>query len=184
MIGAWPLIMGVTMWLQQKLNPQPPDPIQAKLFMILPVVFTFMLAHFPAGLVIYWTWNNLLSILQQWVIMRRMGVDLRYGQPVSSPVMRGFVPRAHVFHVAPRPRASVDGRDELSHDVIRLREMTLEPSRTAAAEPMPPKRSNAAGGCSRRNAGSSPVRRRLNRSLRADCRSSASPAVPMSANRA
>jgi YidC/Oxa1 family membrane protein insertase len=76
MIGAWPLIMGVTMWMQQKLNPQPPDPIQAKLFMILPVVFTFMLAHFPAGLVIYWTWNNLLSILQQWVIMKRMGVKI------------------------------------------------------------------------------------------------------------
>lgn len=76
MIGAWPLIMGVTMWLQQRLNPQPPDPVQAKLFMILPVVFTFMLAHFPAGLVIYWTWNNILSIIQQWVIMRRMGVKV------------------------------------------------------------------------------------------------------------
>ena len=74
MIGAWPLIMGVTMFLQQRLNPQPPDPIQAKMFAILPVVFTFMLAHFPAGLVIYWTWNNILSIIQQWVIMRRMGV--------------------------------------------------------------------------------------------------------------
>jgi YidC/Oxa1 family membrane protein insertase len=74
MIGAWPLIMGVTMFLQQKLNPQPPDPIQAKMFAILPVVFTFMLAHFPAGLVIYWTWNNILSIIQQWVIMRKMGV--------------------------------------------------------------------------------------------------------------
>jgi YidC/Oxa1 family membrane protein insertase len=74
MIGAWPLIMGATMFLQQKLNPQPPDPIQAKMFAVLPVVFTFMLAHFPAGLVIYWTWNNILSIVQQWVIMRRMGV--------------------------------------------------------------------------------------------------------------
>ena len=63
MIGAWPLIMGVTMFLQQKLNPQPPDPVQAKMFMFLPIVFTFMLAHFPAGLVIYWTWNNLLSII-------------------------------------------------------------------------------------------------------------------------
>lgn len=71
LIGAWPLIMGVTMWLQQRLNPQPADPIQAKMFMFLPVVFTFMLAHFPAGLVIYWSWNNSLSILQQWVIMRR-----------------------------------------------------------------------------------------------------------------
>jgi len=74
MIGAWPLIMGVTMWLQMKLNPQPPDPIQAKIFMIMPVIFTIMLAPFPAGLVIYWSWNNLLSIAQQWFIMRRMGV--------------------------------------------------------------------------------------------------------------
>ena len=76
MLGAWPLIMGGTMYLQQKLNPQPPDPLQARLFMILPLVFTFMLAQFPAGLVIYWTWNNILSILQQWVIMRRMGVKV------------------------------------------------------------------------------------------------------------
>ncbi|MCW5700171.1 MAG: membrane protein insertase YidC, partial [Rhodospirillales bacterium] len=74
MIGAWPLVMGITMFLQQKLNPQPPDPVQAKIFMALPVVFTIMLARFPAGLVIYWTWNNVLSILQQWVIMRRAGV--------------------------------------------------------------------------------------------------------------
>ena len=74
MIGAWPLFMGITMFLQQKLNPQPPDPIQAKIFLFLPIMFTFLLARFPAGLVIYWAWNNLLSILQQWVIMRRMGV--------------------------------------------------------------------------------------------------------------
>lgn len=73
-IGIWPLIMGLTMWLQQKLNPQPADPVQAKMFMILPVVFTFMLAQFSSGLVIYWAWNNCLSILQQWVIMRRAGV--------------------------------------------------------------------------------------------------------------
>ncbi|MGF1639803.1 MAG: membrane protein insertase YidC [Rhodospirillales bacterium] len=75
-IGVWPLIMGITMFLQQKLNPQPPDPMQAKIFMFLPLVFTVMLAQFPAGLVIYWTWNNLLSILQQWVIMRRAGVKI------------------------------------------------------------------------------------------------------------
>lgn len=72
-IGVWPLIMGVTMFLQQKLNPQPADPIQAKIFMFLPLVFTFMLASFPAGLVIYWAWNNLLSIIQQWIIMKRAG---------------------------------------------------------------------------------------------------------------
>jgi YidC/Oxa1 family membrane protein insertase len=73
MIGAWPLIMGLTMFLQQKLNPQPVDPMQAKMFMVLPVVFTYMLSAFPAGLVIYWAWNNTLSIAQQWVIMHRAG---------------------------------------------------------------------------------------------------------------
>jgi YidC/Oxa1 family membrane protein insertase len=73
MIGAWPLIMGLTMFLQQKLNPQPVDPVQARMFMILPVVFTYMLSHFPAGLVIYWAWNNTLSVAQQWVIMHRAG---------------------------------------------------------------------------------------------------------------
>jgi YidC/Oxa1 family membrane protein insertase len=70
-LGAWPLIMGFTMWLQQRLNPPPPDPVQARLFQFMPVIFTFMLAKFPAGLVIYWSWNNLLSIAQQWLIMRR-----------------------------------------------------------------------------------------------------------------
>jgi YidC/Oxa1 family membrane protein insertase len=73
MIGAWPLIMGVTMFLQQKLNPQPVDPVQARMFMILPIVFTYMLSAFPAGLVIYWAWNNTLSVAQQWVIMHRAG---------------------------------------------------------------------------------------------------------------
>jgi YidC/Oxa1 family membrane protein insertase len=72
-IGAWPLLMGVTMYLQQKLNPQPVDPVQARMFMLLPVVFTYMLSAFPAGLVIYWAWNNLLSIAQQWTIMHRAG---------------------------------------------------------------------------------------------------------------
>ena len=72
-IGIWPLIMGLTMFLQQKLNPQPVDPVQARMFMLLPIVFTYMLAAFPAGLVIYWAWNNLLSIAQQWAIMHRQG---------------------------------------------------------------------------------------------------------------
>ena len=62
---------GVTMYLQQKLNPPPPDPIQARIFQFMPIIFTFMLASFPAGLVIYWSWNNLLTIAQQWTIMRR-----------------------------------------------------------------------------------------------------------------
>ena len=70
-LGAWPIIMGLTMFFQQKLNPPPPDPMQARLFQFMPIIFTFMLARFPAGLVIYWSWNNTLSVLQQWFIMRR-----------------------------------------------------------------------------------------------------------------
>ncbi len=71
-IGLWPVLMGITMSLQMRLNPPPPDPIQAKIFQYMPIFFTFLLATFPAGLVIYWTWNNLLSILQQWWITRNM----------------------------------------------------------------------------------------------------------------
>jgi YidC/Oxa1 family membrane protein insertase len=76
MIGIWPLLMGATMLLQTKLNPQPADPMQAKIMMLLPLMFIFLFATFPAGLVIYWTWNNVLSIAQQWWIMRRMGVSV------------------------------------------------------------------------------------------------------------
>jgi YidC/Oxa1 family membrane protein insertase len=75
-LGAWPLIMGVTMWAQMKLNPAPPDPTQAMIFNWMPVIFTFMLASFPAGLVIYWAWNNSLSVLQQSVIMRKHGAKI------------------------------------------------------------------------------------------------------------
>jgi YidC/Oxa1 family membrane protein insertase len=70
-LGAWPLFMGVTMFLQQRLNPPPPDPMQAKIFQFMPIIFTFMMARFPAGLVIYWSWNNLLTAAQQWLIMRQ-----------------------------------------------------------------------------------------------------------------
>ncbi|MEA2778075.1 MAG: YidC/Oxa1 family rane protein insertase [Acetobacteraceae bacterium] len=70
-MGAWPLIMGLTMFLQQKMNPPPPDPVQAKLFQFMPIIFTFMMAKFPAGLIIYWSWNNTLSVAQQWLIQRR-----------------------------------------------------------------------------------------------------------------
>jgi len=75
-LGAWPLIMGVTMWAQMKLNPAPPDPTQAMIFNWMPLIFTFMLATFPAGLVIYWAWNNSLSVAQQSVIMRKHGAKI------------------------------------------------------------------------------------------------------------
>jgi YidC/Oxa1 family membrane protein insertase len=76
MIGAWPLLMGFTMWLQMKLNPPPPDPTQKMMMDWMPVIFTFMLARFSAGLVIYWAWNNLLSVIQQSVIMHRNGAKI------------------------------------------------------------------------------------------------------------
>ena len=74
MIGAWPILMGLSMYLQQKLNPTPPDPIQAKIFMFFPLFLTIILAPFPSGLVVYWTINNILTIAQQWVIMRKTKV--------------------------------------------------------------------------------------------------------------
>lgn len=70
-LGAWPVLMGLTMLLQQKLSPQPADKTQARMFMLMPIFFTFLLSHSPAGLVIYWTWSNLLGIVQQWYIMRK-----------------------------------------------------------------------------------------------------------------
>jgi YidC/Oxa1 family membrane protein insertase len=75
-IGVWPLIMGLTMFVQMKMNPAPPDPTQKMIFDWMPLFFTFLLASFPAGLVIYWAWNNLLSVLQQGAIMRRHGVKI------------------------------------------------------------------------------------------------------------
>ena len=88
-LGVWPLIMGITMWVQMRLNPPPPDPTQAAIFNWMPVIFTFMLGSFPAGLVIYWSWNNFLSILQQYFIMKRHGaeVDL-FGNILTSLGLR------------------------------------------------------------------------------------------------
>jgi YidC/Oxa1 family membrane protein insertase len=83
-LGAWPLAMGITMWVQMKLNPAPPDPTQQMIFAWMPVIFTFMLATFPAGLVIYWAWNNLLSVIQQAYIMRRNGVKVELWDNLRS----------------------------------------------------------------------------------------------------
>jgi YidC/Oxa1 family membrane protein insertase len=87
-LGLWPLIMGATMYFQQKMNPPPPDPTQAKLFQFMPLIFMFMLARFPAGMVIYWTCNNLLTIAQQWLIMRQTRLSrpglARVDRPAAS----------------------------------------------------------------------------------------------------
>lgn len=75
-VGIWPIIMGATMWIQMQLNPQQPDPIQQKIFNWMPVMFTFMLGTFPAGLVIYWAWSNVLSVSQQYWIMTKNGAEV------------------------------------------------------------------------------------------------------------
>src|SRR6201997_3968950 len=87
-LGIWPIIMGITMWFQMKLNPTPPDPTQQIIFNWMPLIFTFMLAGFPAGLVIYWAWNNTLSVMQQSFIMRRNGVKVELLDNIKSTFMR------------------------------------------------------------------------------------------------
>jgi YidC/Oxa1 family membrane protein insertase len=83
-LGVWPIIMGMTMWAQMKLNPSPPDPTQKMIFDWMPLIFTFMLASFSAGLVIYWAWNNTLSVLQQSVIMKKNGAKIELFDNIRS----------------------------------------------------------------------------------------------------
>ncbi|GAC1328430.1 MAG: membrane protein insertase YidC [Beijerinckiaceae bacterium] len=87
-LGIWPLLMGVSMFIQMKMNPEPADPVQKQMFAWMPVIFTFMLGSFPAGLVIYWTWNNLLSVAQQGFIMRRAGVKFELWDNLASAFRR------------------------------------------------------------------------------------------------
>jgi YidC/Oxa1 family membrane protein insertase len=87
-LGIWPAIMGVTMWVQMKLNPAPPDPTQQVIFNWMPLIFTFMLANFPAGLVIYWAWNNTLSVLQQSVIMHKHGAKIELWSNLKGTFVR------------------------------------------------------------------------------------------------
>jgi YidC/Oxa1 family membrane protein insertase len=83
-IGAWPLIMGLTQWVQMKLSPASPDPAQSAILNWMPIIFTFALAKFSAGLVIYWTWNNFLSVIQQSIVMRRNGVRIEFWDSLRS----------------------------------------------------------------------------------------------------
>jgi YidC/Oxa1 family membrane protein insertase len=83
-LGFWPVIMGITMFAQMKLNPAPPDPTQKMIFDWMPLIFTFMLASFSAGLVIYWAWNNTLSVIQQSVIMKKNGAKIELFDNIKS----------------------------------------------------------------------------------------------------
>ncbi|MDE0718446.1 MAG: membrane protein insertase YidC [Rhodospirillaceae bacterium] len=121
-IGIWPIIMGLTMFLQQKINPPPADPMQQKIFMALPFVFTIMLAIFPAGLIIYWAWNNTLSIGQQWVIMKRMGV---WEKKQGAGNIRDLVP------VEGEAGAAGDSGDAVDDDAAEAK----KPARRKAAAP-------------------------------------------------
>ena len=94
-VGIWPLIMGITMWLQMQLNPPPPDPVQAQMFAWMPIIFTFLLASFPAGLVIYWAWSNTLSIAQQWTINKKNGAEVH----LVANIKRQFCPVLRLFGV-------------------------------------------------------------------------------------
>ena len=84
-IGVLPILMGVAMWFQTKLNPPPTDQVQAQVFAMLPFIFVFIFAPFAAGLVLYWFWNTALSILQQWFIMKRNGVSIDWGERLKLP---------------------------------------------------------------------------------------------------
>jgi len=88
-VGVWPLIMGATMWVQMQLNPQQPDPVQQRIFNWMPVMFTFLLASFPAGLVIYWAWNNVLSLLQQYWIMRKNDTEVHLWKNLGVDKWKG-----------------------------------------------------------------------------------------------
>jgi YidC/Oxa1 family membrane protein insertase len=82
-IGVWPILYGITQFLQTKLNPPPPDPVQAKMFAFMPLIFTFMFGTLPAGLVIYYAWNNLLGVIQQAFIMKKEGVEVKFFENVG-----------------------------------------------------------------------------------------------------
>jgi YidC/Oxa1 family membrane protein insertase len=108
-IGVWPLIMGATMWFQMQLNPQQPDPVQQKIFNWMPVIFTFMLASFPSGLVIYWAWNNVLSLLQQYAIMRKNDAEIHLWKNLGADKWKGRVEAAKAFGTQKLARATAGG---------------------------------------------------------------------------
>jgi YidC/Oxa1 family membrane protein insertase len=93
-IGALPIIYGCTQWVQTKLNPPPPDPVQAKMFAFMPLIFTFMFSTFPAGLVIYYAWNNILGVAQQYFIMRREGVEVNFFENIKKKPAAKKLPKA------------------------------------------------------------------------------------------
>jgi len=108
LIGIWPIIMGFTMFVQMKMNPEPQDPVQKTMFTWMPVFFTFLLASFPAGLVIYWSWNNLLSVMQQYAIMKQQGVKVELWDNLKGLIRKstGAAPEPAAAAATPAATAS------------------------------------------------------------------------------
>src|SRR6202012_4727860 len=84
-IGIWPILLGITQWVQTKMNPAPADPVQAQMFGYMPILFTFMFASLPSGLVIYYAWSNFLTLIQQYVMMTRHGVEIHLFNNLKFP---------------------------------------------------------------------------------------------------
>ncbi len=169
MLGVWPLIMGVTMWVQMKLNPPPPDPTQQMIFDWMPVIFTFMLANFSAGLVIYWAWNNTLSVIQQSVIMRRNGAKIELFDNIKAL----FVQEGQGQGLTQR------GDRDSAAAAFCAQPRMLQHGRFS-----PPTRSKQAASCSRATGDSSPPRARSPCCRPCAASRSRSRAAPTSASRA
>ncbi len=133
MVGVWPIIMGVSMWVQMQLNPPQPDPIQQQIFNWMPLLFTFLLASFPAGLVIYWAWNNILSIIQQWYITNKEGAEIHLVANVKrtfGPVLRLFSKDKSAGEEKPQDSASgkAKARDQDTKSANRAGAANTEPA--------------------------------------------------------
>jgi YidC/Oxa1 family membrane protein insertase len=128
-LGALPIIMGFTMFLQQRLNPAPPDPVQARLFQFMPVIFTFVLANSPAGLVLYWAWNNLLSVGQQWLIMR--------GAKLPNPAAAKITSSAPEAPAPKRSKPAAPSSLPLASSSTRPKRSTTSPNPEDQSSPSP-----------------------------------------------
>lgn len=130
-LGVWPIVMGFTMFLQQRMNPPAQDPVQAKVIALMPLMITLFMAHMPAGLVIYWSWSNCLSVVQQYVLMRREGVEVHFfRRSAEDKKMEEVVAHGPAVH----PMA-----EELAHDLDAIEGTVLDKTIT------PPKKGGKKG---------------------------------------
>jgi YidC/Oxa1 family membrane protein insertase len=141
LIGVWPIIMGVTMFIQMKMNPEPPDPIQKMMFTWMPVFFTFLLGTFPAGLVIYWAWNNFLSILQQGYIMKKHGAKIELFDNLKG--LFGKKPDAPKTGPSPAAEPTQPASPKAPAKAAKAKSANTKKSAPVAAAPAPDKPANS-----------------------------------------